>query len=180
MTVSQRELIYGDLGYEDIYKLHCVRSTDDPVIDPISDAPYYDEENELVWSEKSGPVQDYQEAEAYCESLNTNEYEGLTGWGLPDLSFFADMIDCEEGMSAFISPQESYPGGAFGGCSEITFKGHSAVFGDLGIFVSAYTDGSSNRYYADFTTGQVVVRYSDGTYYDGRKVYVRCVASVAE
>ena len=186
MTGSQEGVTENINSYSDA-KVRCVRSTDEPETDPIGDAPYYDEESTLLWSEKSGPLTDHSEAVAYCESLNTmnngNGYEGLTGWRVPELSEFANMIDCEEGRSTFISPTDGNPGvsTALGGCSEITFKGHSAVFGDLGIFASTYVDGTGNHYYADLTTGQVLVAgYDDGSFYGDRKKYVRCVASVEE
>ena len=185
MTGYQEGITENINSYSDA-KVRCVRSTDDPETDPIIDAPYYDEDSNLLWSEKSGPLTNHSDAVAYCESLNAMNngagYEGLTEWRVPDLAEFASILDCEEGRSTFIRPTNNNQGNpgvsvALGGCDNPAFEGHFPVFGDLGIFASTYLGRTGYHFYADFTTGQVLVAgYEDGSFYGDRKKYVRCVS----
>ena len=183
---GSQEGVAEDINSYSDAKVRCVRSTDDPETDPIIDAPYYDEESNLLWSEKSGPLTNHSEAVAYCESLNAMNngagYEGLTEWRVPDIAEFASILDCEEGRSTFIRPVNNNQGNpgvsvALGGCNNPAFEGHFPVFGDLGIFASTYLGRTGYHFYADFTTGQVLVAgYEDGSLYGDRKKYVRCVS----
>ena len=152
MTASQNSWKYE---YTD-EKVRCVRSVTDPA--NVSELQFPLEVYDLLWSKASDYMTYYvSDSQAYCDSLNAENYGGRNNWRLPERTEIALLIKksvCPN-KEAFVTNQL-----ADGRCSEYSFDGYS-IFGDM------FRLKSSGDYYFDFARGQMSYSWSG---------YVRCVA----
>jgi len=156
MTASQKS---WDSQYNE-EKVRCVRSVSDPA--NASEIQFPFEIYDLLWSK----VSDYttysvSESQAYCDSLNAENYGGKNNWRLPEISEVALLIRksvCPN-KDDFVTSEPPYRR-----CSGYSFDGFS-IFGDM------LNLKSSSKYDFDFASGQM-------DYYNSG--YVRCVADLDE
>ncbi|MBR4531388.1 DUF1566 domain-containing protein [bacterium] len=154
MTASQKS---WDSEYND-EKVRCVRSVSDPA--NVSEMEFPFEIYDLLWSKVSDDMTYYvSDSQAYCDSLNAENYGGRNNWRLPERTEIAMLIKksvCPN-KEAFVTNQL-----ADGRCSGYSFDGYS-ILGDMFILKS------SGDYYFDFARGQMSYSWYG---------YVRCVADL--
>ncbi|MBR6421898.1 DUF1566 domain-containing protein [bacterium] len=176
-------------SYADL-QVRCVRSVSDPLEDPDNfegTLPYYVED--MAWSKKSelitGTIAD---AEAFCNSLNEEEYEGSSEWRLPDVWSYLYLLveedmDCSGACSEEVILSEGETARCF---CDYTFKSHS-IFNDYGKFWTSDRNEGEDEwgsksiypYLFDFTTGEVVGGSNESWGYENSG-YVRCVRYIEE
>ena len=114
-----------------------------------------------LWSEISGEISSFGEAETYCN--NIPQVAGYLPWEVPSKTKLADIVNgdyCKgSGQNSLLANNT---------CGTFSLEGFS-IFGDMVPLISNTQYGDSSQYYVvDFAKGEITL--------DNSSVYVRCVA----
>ena len=114
-----------------------------------------------LWSEISGEISSFGEAETYCN--NIPQVAGYLPWEVPSENKLADIVNgdyCKgSGPNSLLANNT---------CGTFSLEGFS-IFGDMVPLISRTQYGNSSQYYVvDFAKGEITL--------DNSSVYVRCVA----